>query len=778
MISKETLRDPSYRNFHRQTSIKLIVASFDDFVHRALAKFRYELIADDQATSRCHAFVSRLTTDPSFRQICQDTVEHFIRIIVHPDTTRFQDWRADLMKDFFISLSSRSFDEALQSTLRHFYDRHFQLLIDHFERFNLIDGYLSQNEHSIDPLRDLWLSVYQQSLTMVDASAMKMSAIEIPVVPELTLPMSVKESQGLPAIRQLLSTRLKDLSDTDLDHDTIEALVTDTMKEKSAYGEQLIHSILINEDLLKYYYQDQLILFHLDGQYSFSRVFLLTLMTSNPRRRSMTRLSQLLIDSNELAEVLCIFQDGLKLCDEQSLLRVIEQQMTPQPSFYSLVDENGHFRLLAPGSSHIDEKFEFHHRVDPFVEISLMNLFELILSPDSLSRIDDLELITSTLSSISLSVLNIPEYDLMNLEKLRSFRSLLRCIQILDPTHALNIFQTCFREEKFDATFQSCAAIDQFIRRLEKSASQRPDPASFDGPLIESTLLKLEIEFLKNWLYHHKDQYWQVLDLINQTENNLWKYSAKILSSIVADLSSSDKIEQSYEFLPDLPERAILGQLDTHLKRLAKHQLKIHRLLVDRLYLEQCLHFTFDDHSIRKLLDSQYDHYIHSVDAICSLDLSESSADLAHVRLVRLLAWVRFYSQCYAYSIIHQVPFKQFEQLDRVLTDSQLPFYSTLKLFLFKPILQQSNYQLDARFRRVTWIDGLEQQMDVGEPRRDRKVILPIPLGVARDEYNRVSSILSDLTNAHEIENLLFQCSSNQRLSYCFHLWVHSAVPS
>ena len=432
---------------------------------------------------------------------------------------------------------------------------------------------------------------------------------------------------------------------------------------------------------------------------------------------------------------------------------------------------------LALGSSQVNEKFKFHSRIDPFVEISLMNLFELILSPTVLSRIDDLELITSSLSSISLSVLNISYYELINLEKLRSFRSLLRCIQILDPNQTLNIFQQCFKEWKFDATFQSCADIHQFIIRLGKCAPQRSDPSAFDGHLIESTLLKLEIEFLKNWLYHNKDQYLQVFDLINQTENKLWKYSAKIVSSIVENLQLSDEIEESYKFITDLSDETTIAQLDVHLKTLAKHKFKIHRLLVDRLYLEQCLNFTFNDQEIKKLLDSQCNHYIQSVAAICRLDLSDSSTDLAHVKLVRLLAWVRFYSQCYAYSLIHHVPFEHSEQLDRDLTDDQLPFCSTLKLFLVKQIRHQSNTSLDAlstdgRFRQVMWFTEFFQQMDTEEPGQRREVIVPIPLGVARDEYTRVDSILSDLTNAHGIENLLVECSSNHRLSYCFHLWL------
>jgi hypothetical protein len=123
-ISKEILMNRSYEDFINKYSYKLIEDLFNEFIHRALAKFRYEILSNEEQTERYNHLFNLLNNekDQYLRRIFRETIEYLIKTISNPDQTRFKDWRHDLISNNLISLTSRSFNEALQSIVVLFYD--------------------------------------------------------------------------------------------------------------------------------------------------------------------------------------------------------------------------------------------------------------------------------------------------------------------------------------------------------------------------------------------------------------------------------------------------------------------------------------------------------------------------------------------------------------------------------------------------------------------------------------------------------------------------------
>jgi hypothetical protein len=85
---------------------------------------------------------------------------------------------------------------------------------------------------------------------------------------------------------------------------------------------------------------------------------------------------------------------------------------------------------------------------------------------------------------------------LQNLEKLRSFASLLRCIKTLVSDDSfLKVFKRACLYAGFVGTFITCDSIDKFIEHLRTIINENKPNVSQD--IIQRTLIKLEIEFLK-----------------------------------------------------------------------------------------------------------------------------------------------------------------------------------------------------------------------------------------------------------------------------------------
>ena len=162
----------------------------------------------------------------------------------------------------------------------------------------------------------------------------------------------------------------------------------------------------------------------------------------------------------------------LELITEEEILHVITKQFIPNPTdqikpskFYSLVIANAQFYQLPPQVTRIEEEWLFRCKGGQMIETSLMNLIELILSSTIIDRSNSIQQITTTYSLIAQGVRNLPSYLVNNLEKLRSFISLIRCLNALLPDKSLNVFKDVCRQG-FDAKFDSCQTIHRFVGYL------------------------------------------------------------------------------------------------------------------------------------------------------------------------------------------------------------------------------------------------------------------------------------------------------------------------
>ena len=107
-----------------------------------------------------------------------------------------------------------------------------------------------------------------------------------------------------------------------------------------------------------------------------------------------------------------------------------------------------------------------------------MNLIEFLVSPSILDRIDNIEQLTTTYSLVAQGILGLTHYSVNNLEKLRSFISLIRCITTLISTNkSLDVFKQACRYAGFDATFKTCDDIHKFIHTVFKSRLEK-DPTT------------------------------------------------------------------------------------------------------------------------------------------------------------------------------------------------------------------------------------------------------------------------------------------------------------
>ncbi|CAF3395834.1 unnamed protein product, partial [Rotaria socialis] len=113
-----------------------------------------------------------------------------------------------------------------------------------------------------------------------------------------------------------------------------------------------------------------------------------------------------------------------------------DQSIIGHNVFYTLVliEESNSFALIPPNAAMVNEdEFVFECNGDPWIETNLMNLIELLVSSTIISRIDNIEQLINCYNRVIQSILSLNTYTVDNLEKLRSFASLVRCITALFP---------------------------------------------------------------------------------------------------------------------------------------------------------------------------------------------------------------------------------------------------------------------------------------------------------------------------------------------------------
>ena len=596
---------------------------------------------------------------------------------------------------------------------------------------------------------------------------MNRDIIEIQLVFDLKLPCAANEYERIRTIRE----KLQQLEDDNNEPLKRFNFVPDQLKTTSIYGEDFMQLVFSNEQFFERYFHDQIGMHLNETNIHLSPPFVYSLLTSNPTR-SLEQKAQLFLTQHvEFTEILRLFEIGLHLITEEEIHNEIHKHLIDNPvgeikpsDFYSLVITNQQFYQLPPKATTIADQSPFKCRGDPMIETSLMNLIELILSPSIISRTKSIQQVTTTYSLIAQGVRDLPSYLVNNLEKLRSFISLIRCLTaLLLPDKALDVFKGVCRQG-FDAKFASCQSIHEFVGSLRTLITT--EGLIDNENTFHRTLIKLEVEFLKDWLADNGDSYGDILILMNQPDNDLWHYSAKFFTYIDRKLDLLSTLKENNGNLPSNEEY----QQFNHLLEIANNRTyKIERLMANRIHMNLMRDAPGDE------IDQQLiDHYQHFEENLGQIRNIEQADD---IRLISILAWLKYYTQIYGFSLYNDSKEIVLQRVDQLLTNIDSPFCSTLKLFIFKQILQISGLTLnDMRElfvnRNVIWIKPfIQRPRDQQAQSIRRNLILPTPLFECQQQFQRVSQILNEVGKGNELRQLIHQCQTSQKFSYAFLCW-------
>lgn len=781
MFPKTVFTNPSYQDLVLQPEYHLSECLFNDLVDRCLSKFRYIVSRktdEVRINARRHMIFQHIiepsdrprSSGFSLRSIVENNLILLVGQIERNGITRFLDWRLDLLTNGKIIAGSRSFQDAFQSTSSTFYEAHLLLLLAHLEKHSFLDAYTyisSIDDKNIqDSLHGLWMSCFTSSMEKIDSMIIDREIIEVKLVFDLKLPCAAAEYEKIRFIRDKIQ-ELQDSNDVDSDNSNF---AINQIFTTSVYGEDFMQLVMNDPQRFELYFHDQVAMHLLETNIHLSTHFVFGLLTSNTTRSLAQKVQLLLSEHLELTKILRLFEIGLQMIQEEELGREIEKQwindsnnLIRSSQLYTLIFANGRFYQLPPRETIIEDAWAFSCRGDPMIETSLMNLVELVLSPSIIEQANGIEQITTTYSLIAQGVRDLPSYQINNLEKLRSFISLIRCLTTLLPERALDVFKGVCKQG-FDGTFDSCQSVHQFITNLRELICH--ERSTGKETAIDRTLVKLEVEFLKDWLADHRDSYGEILMLLDENNNDLWHYSAKIFTYIDRKLDFFSTLKANNGRLPSIPA---FEELNNSLQTTRAGLLKVERLMVNRLHMHLMKDARGDE--IEQRLTNQYTYFEQNLYAVQNIQQGIDAT------MISLLAWLKYYSQIYGFALANESREPILHRIDQLLTNISTPFCSTLKLFIFKQLLQTSRLGLnDLRDvfinRNITWIKPfIQRPRDQQAQHIRRHLILPTPLFECRKQFIRVSEILNEVHKIDELRQLIHDCSTSQQFSYAFLCW-------
>ncbi|CAF4479211.1 unnamed protein product [Rotaria sp. Silwood2] len=794
-IPRDILSNSSYLEFVTNPTCRVSGSSLDDLLGRCLTKIRYT-VANQQDKHKINKRRNRIIdsftrstigneSEKKLRSIVEDWLSKLMHTIPFSNYGSYAaDWRYHLLATPTIIGSCRSFDDALHATIMLFYDKYLVLLFGHLEQYSFIDTYYflsnEKNKTIHDDLYRIWYDALTSTLETVNRTMMNQDVIEISLFFNLCLPCATTEYEIIRQIRD--ATMKRSQNDERIQSDELINQAMKQLNDKSVYKEN-IKLIFNNRDLFIHYYLDQVALAQDEAKvYQLPTSFVQRLLTLNPTRSIIDQLKHLLIDHVELFEVLRIFEISMQLVGEEFFTNVFNKQsiqnyvlnesITGHNVFYTLVliEQSNSFALIPPNAMMDSENdFVFECHGDPWIETNLMNLIELLVSSTTISRIANIEQLVNCYNRVTQSILSLNSYPVNNFEKLRSFASLVRCITALFPAEqAKHVFENACSLGGFDATFASCNDIHEFIEYLGNRFNDSEPPT--DNVLLHRhrTLLKLEMEFFKNWLPDNSEEYPEVLALLSKPKNDLWQYSAKILSFIDQEevhlfttvLSNNGQLEELDKFT----------LLDECLNKTNDDTCKIERLLVNHIHIQLMLH-TNEHGTPEEILTNNYIQFEENVQQLQNEQSNHSSVSIS------LIAWIKYYMELYAVALNNECHEETMSKVDEFLTRDESSLSSTLKLFVIKQICELSNVKLDTlreifTNRNVVWARTiLDKPQDQQTNEAQRNLILPTPLFTCHDEFKRISDILAYKPDIEHLRQLIADCKTNQTSSYCFLVW-------
>ena len=323
-VSKEILENPSYHNLIHHPGHILSECMLDDLVDRCLSKFRYIVpYKDDEQrinTRRYRIFqqivqpiVHSQAKELHLRSIIQETLFMLIQKIKISDNTRFTDWRLDLLTNGVTIASSRSFHDALQTTISMFYETYLFLLLAHLEKYHFLDAhcFLSSvpDQNTEKHLSKLWRECLTSTLEKIDLTMMHRHMAEIRPVFDVKLPCAIAEYENIRTIRE----QIRELEANNKESFDYSNSAIDRMKSLSIYGEDFLELVFTEKEFFNFYFFDQISLHLSEANIRLTPKFAFDLLTSNPTRSCERNVRSLLTQHTELTEVLRLFEISFRI---------------------------------------------------------------------------------------------------------------------------------------------------------------------------------------------------------------------------------------------------------------------------------------------------------------------------------------------------------------------------------------------------------------------------------------------------------------------------------
>ena len=709
LLPRDIVMNPSYHHLISNWNFLSSESTFDEIIHRCFTKLGS--IVNHPLTEQYDQLMSR--TDDSLRSIMKT---HLLKQIPLVDQTQSQDWRKDLFTNELISGTAYSFNDALFKTVVLFFDRYFFRLLVQYEKYSLIQSYvfmIESDEINREKLRSIWS--YCQS--NVDKRFDLSNDIDISQVFNLYLPYSIMEYEIICQLRQTIAQ---------YDKKNAIDFAYKVLCSKSIYGEY-INEIFKNTYLFDCYYQDQLTLIkNHENLNRFSSLFVQKMLRVNTVREQM---AYLLIDYDELIELMRLFDIIIEFIDnEKTIYEILDRQylvedISQANHFYRIISHNSNFYLLEPGSIELDDEI-FTCQGNVFIELSLMNLIELLLSSQTLKRfrnINELLTIYNRIVQHMTLLSRYNYYDINNLEKLQSCLYLSTCLSVLFANEkAIEIFHEIYDDNEFFLRIQTPDDIHQFITDLGRIIHQHRSIIGDDDDLIRKTLVKLESEFLRHWFIDNRDQYENILKFLDRYD--LWKSSTKICHILDGHLDLSLTLIECDE--------CYSLQLD-------QSTTKIGIVLTMYIYLR----LIFDDHcQLRINLNSkqQLNGILKEKFQYFEKNLVENES----LQSIGRIAWLRAYLLYYIHALKVDLRESIMTSIDQILTENKSRFCSTIKLFVIKQLCQCENqtfYDFYNRYRdrNIVWLNVIFRSLSPIE----RKLILPMTI-----DQNSISRSIHEYT--------------------------------
>ena len=795
LIPKEILLDPSYAKIIDHLQYLQTEEAFDQLIEQSFMKLRYRVTNTSLASKineHRDLMMKQLTLRdvgndlPSLRSLVQYRLLEMIQTpVTDPNQTEYKDWRRDLLANEIVIESCRSINDALSKTISSFLAVNLCALLVQLERNTLIISHhflLQSNGETRQKLHSLWLDCWKKSMQTIDTSIINANYIEIPLVSDLHLPYAKIEYELIRQIRHTASQNHPD--DENDDRKSVLNSSYQQLLSRSVYG-SFINTILDNSNLSDHYYHDQLTLTRNEVNiHQLSIPFIQRLLTSNTLGDEKDRLAHLLVDYEKLWEIMRIFEISTSFIgDEKTFEDIFEQQFVvyneeseksvqKNNKFYRFtMKEDSQLYLIHPDSSSID-KNPFECEGDPFIEVSLMNLLELLISSAQVNRVTNIKLLISTYSLVRQSMISLTHYKIINLEKVETLLRLASCLSALfSNDKALEMFKQIYRNYGSIIMFNTREHLYNFIESFKKLIEQQNEMT--DNKNSRESLVKFQSELLRIWSFSNSDKCNDILQCVY--EYKLWKYSSTTFTTIDEQLQLSETAKQ---YDGQLAQNDQYEEINQYLSQLndPTHQMEV--LIMFHIYMKIIFDKNYQS-SIDQANTSQLQEILTSKLEWFEETLSEIKCALDEQPLQRLslLAWLRFYLLHYIYALKMDLKKDVMDRIDKLLVENNSAFCSTIKLFILKQLRHAEQFtfvDLSKKYMNsnITWIRlMISQSSDQQRISARRKIILPMPFFEYHEEFKRIDQQLNSSLDAQQWMTLINECAMNRKNAHCLLLW-------